>query len=225
MADIVLIAGGFHGGWYFAPIVGGLEAAGHRVVAPTLPGLEPGAHADLPVNLDTHIAAVREVLVEEGLEHVVLVGHSYAGAVITGVAAADPGRIAHLIHLDSVIPAPGESVWEQVSAEIQAALLGACNDGFRVDPDPGLAAVDPRVVPHPIATFLQRLHFDPTVLSMPKSYFSAADGPYTDVYRSLADLQGWECTSHPYGHDLLREAPEAVLEYLLSRVAVSMPVA
>jgi pimeloyl-ACP methyl ester carboxylesterase len=221
MADIVLVAGGFHGGWYFDPIIEGLEAAGHRVAAPTLPGLEPEARADVPVNLDTHIEAVREVIAQRQLERVVLVGHSYAGAVITGVAALDPDSVSHLIHLDSVIPLSGQSVWELVSAEIQSALLSACDNGFTVDPDPGLKALDPRVVAHPIATFLQRLHFDEDSLTMPKSYFSAADGPYTNVYRALVDTDGWECTSHPFGHDLLREAPDAVLEYLLARVPIS----
>jgi pimeloyl-ACP methyl ester carboxylesterase len=222
MADIVLVAGGFHGGWYFDPIIEGLEAAGHRVVAPTLPGLEPDARADALVNLDTHINAVREVIVDQGLRKVVLVGHSYAGAVITGVAALAPDEISQLIHLDSVIPLSGQSVWDLVSAEIQASLLGACDDGFTVVPDPGLVAVDPRVVAHPIATFLQRLHFDDSTLSMPKSYFSAEQGPYTNVYRELVGTAGWDCTSHPFGHDLLREAPEAVLDYLLSRVPVSL---
>jgi hypothetical protein len=120
--------------------------------------------------------------------------------------------------LDSVIPLSGQSVWELVSPEIQSGLLSACDDGFTVVPDPGLKAIDPRVVAHPIATFLQRLHFDEKSLSMPKSYFSAADGPYTNVYRSLVGTEGWECTSHPFGHDLLREAPQAVLEYLLARM-------
>jgi pimeloyl-ACP methyl ester carboxylesterase len=219
MADIVLVPGGFHGGWYFDPIVGDLVAAGHRVSAVTLPGLEPGARADEPVNLDTHVAAVRTVIREHGFEDVVLVGHSYAGAVITGVAALMPDEVSHLIHLDTVIPRPGQSVWEQVSTEIQSALLGACDDGFTVIPDPGLAEVDPRVVAHPIATFLQRLHFDEAALTMPKSYFSAAEGPYTDVYRTRVDEPGWECTTHPYGHDLLREAPAAVSAYVLERVA------
>ena len=220
MADIVLVAGGFHGGWYFDPIIEGLEAAGHRVAAPTLPGLEPDARADVPVNLDTHIEAVRGVIAQRQLEDVVLVGHSYAGAVITGVAALDPASVSQLIHLDSVIPLSGQSVWDLVSAEIQAALLSACDDGFTVEPDPGLKAFDPRVMAHPIATFLQRLHFDEDSLTMPKSYFSAADGPYTNVYRALVGTDGWDCTSHPFGHDLLREAPDAVLEYLLGRVPV-----
>ena len=222
MADIVLVAGGFHGGWYFDPIIEGLEAAGHRVAAPTLPGLEPDARADVPVNLDTHIEAVRAVIAQRQSEDVVLVGHSYAGAVITGVAALDPASVSQLIHLDSVIPLSGQSVLELVSPEIQAALLSACDDGFTVEPDPGLKALDPRVVAHPIATFLQRLHFDEDSLTMPKSYFSAAEGPYTNVYRALVDTDGWECTSHPFGHDLLREAPDAVLDYLLARVAVSV---
>jgi pimeloyl-ACP methyl ester carboxylesterase len=219
MADIVLIAGGFHGGWYFDPIVDDLVTAGHRVVAPTLPGLEPDASPETPVNLKTHIDAVLNVISQEGLEDVVLVGHSYAGAVITGVAAIIPTNISQLIHLDTVIPQSGQNVWELVSTEIQSALLSACDDGFTVIPDPGLVAIDPRVVAHPIASFLQRLHFDAELLTMPKSYFSAQQGPYTNVYRTLLGQEGWECTSHPYGHDLLREAPEVVSAYLLDRAA------
>jgi pimeloyl-ACP methyl ester carboxylesterase len=220
MADVVLVAGGFHGGWYFDPIVDRLEAAGHRVAAPTLPGLEPSAPADALVNLDTHIRAVLEIIERERMTDVVLVGHSYGGAVITGAAARAPETVSRLIHLDSVFPRSGQSVWELVSQEIQAALLGACDDGFRVDPDPGLVAVDPRVVSHPIATFLQRLHFDEDSLTMPKSYASAEQGPYTNVYREVLNAPGWDCISLPYGHDLLREAPEVVADFILERVPV-----
>lgn len=218
MSDVVLIAGGFHGGWYFDPIVGDLVAAGHQVVAPTLPGLDPGTAVIAPINLSTHIDAVRRIITENALEDVVLVGHSYAGAVITGVAALEPARISRLIHLDTVIPESGQSVWELVSPDIQSALLRACDDGLTVLPDPNLIAIDPRVVPHPIATFLQRLHFDAATLTMPKHYFSAEQGPYTNVYRDLIDSEGWECTSSSLGHDLLRDAPRAVADYLLERI-------
>jgi pimeloyl-ACP methyl ester carboxylesterase len=220
MADIVLVAGGFHGGWYFDPIVTRLEAAGHRVSAPTLPGLDPRAPVDALVNLDSHIDAVREVIVQQEMENVVLVGHSYGGTVITGAAALAPESIAQLIHLDTVFPRSGQSVLELVSAEIQSSIFGACDDGFMVLPDPGLLAMDPRVVAHPIATFLQRLHYDEQSLTMPKSYASAEQGPYTNVYRSVLGAPGWDCASLPYGHDLVREAPEVVADFILERVPV-----
>lgn len=83
----VLVHGGWHGGWCWKKLTSLLAAAGHTVHTPTLTGLDDRAHLLTPeVNLDTHIEDVRALLFYEDLHDVVLVGHSYGGMVIAGVA-------------------------------------------------------------------------------------------------------------------------------------------
>src|SRR5262245_57105252 len=111
MATLVLVHGGWHGGWCWQKVMPFLEAAGHAVYAPTLTGLAERASELSPaVGLDTHIQYVVGLLQAKGLQGVSLVGHSYGGMVITGVVDAVPERIAHLVYLDTFVPRDGESM-------------------------------------------------------------------------------------------------------------------
>src|SRR5437868_1355362 len=87
MANIVLVAGGWRGGWAFVEIAKALRARGHEPFTPTLTGLGERSHlACARPNLETHIEDVANVILFERLTGVILCGHSYAGMVITGVA-------------------------------------------------------------------------------------------------------------------------------------------
>lgn len=93
MAPIYLIHGGWHGGWSWELVRPLLEAEGHTVVTPTLAGL--AERADLltrQTDLETHIAEVVEVVAADEAARVTLLGHSYGGKVITGVADRLPAR-------------------------------------------------------------------------------------------------------------------------------------
>ena len=99
----VLIHGAYHGRWAWDAVKPLLEKPGVRVLAPTLKGLAERQHENGPeVNLDTHIDEVIALLETEQLRDVVLVGHSYAGMVVTGVCDRRPERIAHVVYLDAV---------------------------------------------------------------------------------------------------------------------------
>ena len=99
----VLVHGAFHGGWCWRPVADILRAAGHTVFTPTLTGLGERLHLLTPeVNLSTHIQDVVSVLEWENLRDVVLVGHSYGGAVVTGVADRVADRIGSIVYLDAV---------------------------------------------------------------------------------------------------------------------------
>ena len=96
MANIILVAGTFHGGWYWDPILPTLKEAGHNVFTPTLSGLkEENEHK--PINLETHIEDVLKIIEDNLLADVILLGWSYAGMVITGVADRARTKIQKLI--------------------------------------------------------------------------------------------------------------------------------
>ena len=95
MPTYVLVHGGGHGGWCYDKVTRRLQALGHRVYAPSLPGLGEHAHVVSPaIDLDAHIDDVVNLLFYEDLHDVIIVGHSYGGMVITGVADRAADRVA-----------------------------------------------------------------------------------------------------------------------------------
>jgi pimeloyl-ACP methyl ester carboxylesterase len=98
MATYVIVHGGWSGGWYFQESARLMRAAGHEVYTPTLTGIGERVHlGHADIDLNTHIQDITNVLVYEDLHNVLLVGYSYGGMVITGVAEAVPERIGQLI--------------------------------------------------------------------------------------------------------------------------------
>src|SRR3954466_3035008 len=104
---VVLVPGACLGAWAWREVATRLRSLGHDVFAVTLTGLGERVHlADRHVDLDTHIADVLGVLDYEDLRDAVLVGHSYAGVVVTGAADRCPDRLSSVVYLDcSPLPA------------------------------------------------------------------------------------------------------------------------
>ncbi len=104
MSPYVLVHGAWHGGWCWQRVRGSLQARGQEVFTPTLTGLADRSHLLSPeVNLETHITDVTNLILWEELSDVVLCGHSYGGAVISGVADRIPDRIGALVYLDAFV--------------------------------------------------------------------------------------------------------------------------
>lgn len=94
----VFVHGAWGGGWDWRPVSDILTSRGHVVFRTTLTGLGERAHLATPdIGLETHITDVMNAILYENLRDVTLVGHSYGGMVITGVADRIPDRIAHLV--------------------------------------------------------------------------------------------------------------------------------
>ncbi|MEW2521043.1 alpha/beta hydrolase [Actinacidiphila alni] len=138
MSTFLLVHGAWHDNRCWERVVPLLEAAGHQVVAPSLTGYGDKAHLLGPdVGLDTHTDDVVGVITERDLRDVVLVGHSYAGLVISAVAHRIPERLAHLVYLDAMVPRDGESAADVIP--ITRQLIEAAErseSGWRVPPMP-----------------------------------------------------------------------------------------
>ena len=94
-------------------------------------------------------------------------------------------------------------------------LEGAAKDGFSVPPSPG---GDPRRSPHPLATFLQRLHIANPPPSIRRGYIYLSgwrDTPFTPVYQRLSRDAAWKTFSLPVGHNIMSEAFDQLLEIAL----------
>jgi pimeloyl-ACP methyl ester carboxylesterase len=183
MASFVLVHGAWHGAWCWRRVVAPLAAQGHRAHALTLTGLGERAHLRSPlVTLETHIADVAGVIEAEELTDVVLVVHSYAGMLGTAIADRMPGRLRHLVYVDAVVPAPGESWSSGHAAATRAARIAAAEnspDYSIPPPDPavyGLSGEDHawaarRQTPHPGHTYQAPLTFDPArVAAVPRTF-------------------------------------------------------
>src|SRR6476620_7093518 len=110
-SPIVLVHGAWHGGWCWQRVVDRLTAKGRTVFAPTLSGVGERSHlASETITLQTHIDDIVNEMKWKDLDRVVLVGHSYGGMVITGVAERMHDRIAAIAYLDAFIPADGQSM-------------------------------------------------------------------------------------------------------------------
>ena len=108
---ILFVHGAWGGGWQFRKVAPLLESRGYTVYRPSLTGLGERAHLATPmVGLDTHIEDIVNVIRFENLHDVILVGHSYGGMVVTGVADRVPDRIKRVIYLDAMLPNDGDSI-------------------------------------------------------------------------------------------------------------------
>ena len=186
MATYVLVHGACHGGWCWRRVAPLLRAARHEVFTPTLTGLGERAHlAHRGIDLEAHIQDVAAVLAYEELREVVLVGHSYAGLVITGVAERAADRLAQLVYLDAGVPRDGEAGLDLFAPEEVAAMrarVAAAGEGWRLPPPGGeqpwdvtspddVQWVRSKVTPHPFATFTQPLRLaNPAAAALPKTF-------------------------------------------------------
>ncbi len=172
---IVLVPGACLGGWAWREVAPRLRALGHDCYPVTLTGLGERVHlAHCGVDLETHIADVVNLLDYEWLEDAVLLGHSYAGTVVSAVADRRPQRLDAVIYLDTSPLPDGTAIADVQPAEqreLQLAAVRSQGDGWRWPaPDRAtllagafgsasglgeehLALIEQRASSHPYATF------------------------------------------------------------------------
>jgi pimeloyl-ACP methyl ester carboxylesterase len=219
MTTFVLVPGGWKGSWAYDAVVPLLD--GHDVHALTLTGLRPEDDevTVATANLDTHIDDVLLLLERADLTDVTLVGHSYAGMVITAAADRAAGRISRLVHLDAFVPRDGESWWSLTNDYFhQVATAGATTSGYAVRP-PG--DKDPRRRPQPLASFMQAIRLTGKVNEIPRRDFVYCTGwadqtPFGELHTRLQADPDWQVHVIPTGHNVMNEAPDFVADLLLS---------
>lgn len=242
MATYVLVHGGGHGGWCYQPVAKILRAHGHEVYTPTLTGLGEREHLLSPaVDLNMHITDVVKVLQFEDLQRVILVGHSYGGMVITGVADRAPGRIANIVYLDAAYPQNGQSLVDVAGPIILASRnTGQVVNGMELVLFPGqdplgfygvtdseqIAWMKPKLTPHPFKCFEQKLLLDNEAVlrQIPISIFvtNVQKGTLTPEMREGAKMiSGGRFFEIDTGHDLMISAPQETAAGLL-KIAESL---
>jgi pimeloyl-ACP methyl ester carboxylesterase len=229
----VLVHGAWHGGWCWAKVARLLRDAGHEVYTPTLTGLGERAHLARPeIDLETHIQDVTAVLESEELRQVTLVGHSYGGMVVSGVAARTSGRIGQLMYLDAFVPEAGKSVLDYLGPERAQSMREVARsqgEGWRVPPfTPERFGVTSQrdtewltkhLAPQPLRTFEQPLAaVGGERLKRTYVYCSKpAMGAFDQVAERLRDDRKWSFHDVKTGHDAMVTAPGELARILMGR--------
>jgi pimeloyl-ACP methyl ester carboxylesterase len=212
----VLVHGAWAGGWEWKKVGDRLTADGHTVYRPTHTGQGERSHLSSPdVTLDTHITDVVNVIRFEELRDVVLMGHSYGGMVISGVADRIPDRIKCLVYVDAFVPEDGESLNAVSGGRGRTVTAGMVGAAPRADQQP------PYTVPQSARTFSDPISLkNPAARSIPAVYILTVDQgrqPEQDgFFRSYqrAQARGWFTQIMEGGHVVNQTHPAELTKLL-----------
>ena len=233
MATYVLVHGAHHGGWCWTHVANYLRRAGHSVFTPTQTGLADRRHLmSRDITMEIFVLDVVHLIDCYELTDVVLVGHSFGGRTVTGVADRRPGALRHLCYLDAGIPVGGASRLESLTPEQRDARIAAAeafDGGISVPPpsatrygltDPvQVAWVDRRLTPQPLSVERSRLDLAHEIGNgVPTTYVKLRDERFgggmlgsDDYARSRPD---WTYREVEGAHDVMVSSPRLVAELL-----------
>lgn len=230
----VLVHGAWHGGWCWQRVSSILRENGATVYTPTLSGLGEHKNTLSPaINLETHISDIVNLIEMEDLHNVILVGHSYAGAVIGGVADRIPGRLRKLVFLDPVLVENGQSVLSAIHAPSVTAYVtkNTSKDGkssikawppsvYGVKDSADVRWVTPRLTGQPLKTFTQKLTLaHPYGNHLPMIFIActAAINPaFAHFGKSAKNNKLWQYYELATVHDAMITAPKETATLLKS---------
>ncbi|MGA9794593.1 MAG: alpha/beta hydrolase [Rhizomicrobium sp.] len=233
MATYVLVHGAWGGSMVWRPNAQALRKAGHEVYTPTLTGLGERRHlVSRAVDLETHIQDVLGVIDYEELDAIVLVGHSYGGMVVTGVADRIPGKIAALVYLDAFVPEDGQAVLNLVAAAAPPPA-GAAAEDYLMQPLPAemFGPVTPQIryffeqktSPQPMATFAQPVKLTGGIAQIGRKAYIYCNVPaptmFTQFYEKLKGKPGWTMHTLPCSHMAQLDMPNELTALLLQASA------
>jgi pimeloyl-ACP methyl ester carboxylesterase len=226
----VLVHGAWHGGWCWRRVADLLQKQGHKVFTPTMTGLGERSHLiDAKVNLATHITDIVNVIKWEGLRDIVLVGHSYGGCIISGVAEQMGDAIGSIVFLDAFVPENGDTLATKASQPVREAIAGLVEKGetamkpvsaavFRVN-EKDRAWVDAMCTPHPVATLTDKITITGARDRIAKRAYIRAKGypsvPFDGFHERLKADAGWRVYELPCGHDVMVDMPDRLSEVLV----------
>jgi pimeloyl-ACP methyl ester carboxylesterase len=217
-----------------------LSAKGFEVHRATLTGLGERSHlARADIGLETHVQDIVNIILFENLHDVTLVGHSYGGMVITGVADRMAARIRSLVYLDAFVPEHGDSLIGLIDKALPAEVAAQFVGGFRgaalegrsglMQPIPAevfnvaqanRAWVDRRCVPQALATFEMPLLLGGDHAKVKQRLYILADGwepsPFRHFARQAEDKNGWRVAKLACSHDVMVDMPKELAQELLS---------
>jgi pimeloyl-ACP methyl ester carboxylesterase len=204
-----------------------LEKRGHKIFVPTLTGLGERSHLlSAKVDLSTHIEDVVNVIKWERLENFVLVGHSYGGKVLSGVAEHMEKTITSIFFIDAFVPdtGPQENAQAMLDAIRTAQLKGEV--GIKPPPAAGFqnnekdrAWLDAMFTPQPVAAYTTSLALTGARERIAKKTFVRAmryrEPVFDAAYAKVRSNPAWRTYELDCGHHVMVDMPERLTEILL----------
>lgn len=237
MSTFVLVHGAWQstGTWdLLAPL---LEQQGHRVVTPVLRGLGADQGRLSPdITLTQHIEDV-SAEVSRSPDSVILVGHSYAGMIISGVAETNAAQVQRLVFMDAFIPEDGQAVLNLLppaTGDYFRTVAKDHGEGWRLPGGegqldlwglkPGAARdfVRARLCDFSLRCFEEPIHLPANrKAGLPATFVAsiAEEYPARPFFAPFADKAhalGWDVAEVNSGHDSHVERPREVANILLS---------
>lgn len=227
-SHFVLVPGFWLGAWAWDRVSSGLRAAGNQVTAVTLPGLEPADTGRASVTLGDQVSAVLAVVERPG-PPVVLVAHSGAGKVASGVLDLRPDAVQRMVYVDSGPSSPGAG--ENLAPEVTELVLPSWEElsanGTRLD---GLSPADleqfrSRAVPQPAGPVRERIHLDnparravPSTIvacSFPSAVVAQLAAEGSPMFAAVAELSDLDYIDLPTGHWPMWSRPDDLVAALV----------
>ncbi|HLX83674.1 MAG TPA: alpha/beta hydrolase [Terriglobales bacterium] len=239
MSTFILVHGAWQSNATWDLLVPLLEKRGHKVITPVLRGLGTDqGRLSRDITLTQHVEDVSVELSRcPDPDQVILVGHSYAGMIISGVAETNPAQVRRLVFLDAFIPEDGQSALDLLPPEIGGYFRGVARDhgaGWRLPGGegqldlwglkPGAARdfVRARLCDFSLRCFEEHLHLPANRKARTPATFIASVAedyparPFFAPFAAKAQASGWEVAELKTGHDSHVESPDAVANILLS---------
>ena len=235
-SPIVLVHGAFQSAATWDLVAPRLRQSGRDVFVATLTGLGSTAGPlTETVTLDTHIQDVVDLMHDHDLQGVVLVGHSYGGMIVTGVAELARDRIGHLVYVDALVPEHGQTALDIMTVPMadtfrQLAVAGGgwrmrattkLVDKWGLEDGPARRFVEERLCDFTIRCFEQPLEAPArAAAALPRTYIASVKEDYPArvvfaPFAARAQREGWGYHELPTGHDCQAELPDALSELLL----------
>jgi pimeloyl-ACP methyl ester carboxylesterase len=228
MATFVLVPTNCTGSWYMKGVAQQLEVAGHDVYRLTLTGQGERSHLlTRDIGLETHITDVVNALVYEDLRDVVLVGHSYGGAVACGAAERVPERLAQIVLVDSPVLRDGEclaDVFGPRSRDYIEMLVRTAGEGWLM-PEAPIGTPNKKRTPHPAKCYADQLRLgDPRAAALPHTYICCTLDKNPDqlfgaslaLSRERARQSGWRYWEIEATHGVCRTHPAELAALLMA---------
>jgi pimeloyl-ACP methyl ester carboxylesterase len=228
----LLIHGAWHGGWVWNEISEILNYQGYSVSTPTLTGLGEKKHLlSSKITIDTFIEDVVNHIIFENLNNIILVGHSFAGSVISGVADKLKDRIQKLIYFDAVILKDGQKPFdiapkELVKQRIELAkrfgnsisIPAPSADAFGVFDVKKSLLLEEKLTPHPLSSYQSKLKIKNEIGNgIPLFYIFCNDPVYKSLEssRKVVRKLKWPIFELNAGHDAMLTHPKETLNLLM----------
>jgi pimeloyl-ACP methyl ester carboxylesterase len=228
----ILVHGAWHGGWVWKEVKESLQKQGYNVTCPTQTGLGERKHLlSLKITIDIFIDDIVNHILIEDLSNIILVGHSFAGSTISGVADRLKDRINRLIYLDAVILSNGQSpfdiapdsiVKERIAlaqnSENQMSIPPPSPEDFGVFDQRKAITLAKNLTPHPISTFQSKLNITNEIGNgLPLSYIFCTNPIYKSLEssREIVRQKKWPMFELNASHDAMYTHPKETLNLLM----------